>query len=250
MEIIALISGKGGVGKSTLAANLSVGLHQRGKSVLLLDLDPQNAQRLHMGLDPGEIAGLAREGLRRSSVFESPFGPRFVPFGRLRESELEEFEAFLRAHPQWVAHSLELLREDAYDYVVIDTPPGPTVYLQQALQATHRALIVLAADAASFATIPKIQALVHAYTQERKDFVGAHLVLNQMPQGSRLGHQVRTSLMTEYAPQLCPITVHRDAAVAQALAFERPVLQYEANCPASVALQSLADWVIDSSDPQ
>lgn len=248
MEIIALISGKGGVGKSTLAANLAVGLQQRGKSVLLLDLDPQNAQRLHMGLDPDEIAGLAREGVQNSSIFESPFGPKFIPFGRLRETELEEFEAFLRAHPKWLSRSLEAMGSDGYDYAVIDTPPGPTVYLLQAMQAAHRALIVLAADAASFATIPKILQLVHTYTEERGDFHGAHLLLNQMPKGSKLGHQVRTALQAEYGAMLSPVTVLKDSAVAQALAFERPVLQYEVNSPASVALQSLADWVIDSSE--
>jgi MinD-like ATPase involved in chromosome partitioning or flagellar assembly len=36
--------------------------------------------------------------------------------------------------------------------------------------------------------------------------------------------------------------------VAQALAFERPVLQYEPNCPASQDIQSVADWLIDSGD--
>lgn len=247
MEILALISGKGGVGKSTLAANLAVGLHQRGKSTLLIDLDPQNAQRLHMGLDPDEIAGLTREGIRSTSIFESPFGPSFIPFGRLRESELEEFEAFLRQHPQWTAQSLLALQKGGYDYVVIDTPPGPTVYLQQALHAAHLALVVVAADAASFATIPKIQQLVALHTQGRADFAGAQIVLNQMPLNSRLAHQVRTALLAEYAQHLCPITIHRDTAVAQALAFERPVLQYEVNCPASTALQSLADWVIDTT---
>lgn len=248
MEIIALISGKGGVGKSTLAANLAVGLHQRGKSTLLIDLDPQNAQRLHMGLDPDEIAGLAREGIRSTSIFESPFGPNFIPFGRLREPELEAFEEFLRQHPLWTAQSLAALSENAYHYVVIDTPPGPTAYLQQALHAAHQALVVVAADAASFATIPKIQQLVQLHVQGRDEFVGANIVLNQMPLNSRLAHQVRNALLAEYAQQLCPITIHRDAAVAQALAFERPVLQYEMNCPASVELQSLADWIIDCTN--
>lgn len=247
MEILALISGKGGVGKSTLAANLAVGLHQRGKSTLLIDLDPQNAQRLHMGLDPEEIAGLTREGIRTASIFESPFGPSFIPFGRLREAELEEFEEFLRQHPQWTAQSLDALQDNGFDYVVIDTPPGPTVYLQQALRAAHLALVVVAADAASFATIPKIQQLVQLHTEGRGDFAGAKIVLNQMPLQSRLAHQVRTALLDEYAQCLCPVTIHRDPAVAQALAFERPVLQYELNCAASVALQSLADWVIDST---
>ena len=91
MEIVAFISGKGGVGKSTLTANVAVGLSMRGKRVLVIDLDPQNIQRLHMGLDPDEIAGLSREGISDDVVFDSPFGVRFIPFGRLQDSELVEF---------------------------------------------------------------------------------------------------------------------------------------------------------------
>ena len=48
MQVIAFISGKGGVGKTTLAVNVAVALAQRKKRVLLIDLDPQNAQRLHL----------------------------------------------------------------------------------------------------------------------------------------------------------------------------------------------------------
>ncbi|MEI7537803.1 MAG: AAA family ATPase, partial [Comamonadaceae bacterium] len=57
MQVIAFISGKGGVGKTTLAANVAIALAQEGKRVLLIDLDVQNALRLHLGMDPLDIAG-------------------------------------------------------------------------------------------------------------------------------------------------------------------------------------------------
>lgn len=247
MQVLAFISGKGGVGKTTLAANIAVALAQRKKRVLLIDLDPQNALRLHLGMDPEEIAGLIREGIAPASVFESPFGVEFIPFGRVAESELEEFEAHLKQHPDWLAASVASLREVGFDFVILDTPPGPSVYLQQAMQAAQRALLVILADAASYASVARTFSLVDQYTVGRQAFQGLSVVLNQMPTQGKLGHQVRTALFAEYAHSMVPVAVHRDARVAQALAYERPVLQYEPGCKASLDIQYVADWLIDSS---
>ncbi len=248
MQIIAFISGKGGVGKTTLAANIAVALAQRRKKVLLIDLDPQNAQRFHLSMDPDEIAGLVREGIASTSVFDSPFNVSFIPFGRVTEAELEDFEAQLKLNPQWVADGVRSLGQYVYDFVVLDTPPGPSVYLQQALTAAHRALVVLLADAASFATIEKISSLVEEHTAGRDDFQGMHFLINQMPINSKLGHQVRSALYANYASQLVPASIHRDSRVSQALAFERPVLQYEPGCKASLDIQYVADWIINSTE--
>jgi cellulose synthase operon protein YhjQ len=246
MQIIAFISSKGGVGKTTLAANIAVALAQRKKRVLLIDLDPQNAQRLHLGMDPDEIAGLIREGITPTSIFDSPFGPKFIPFGRVSEAELEDFEAELKQHPSWVSHGIDSFAASSFDFIILDTPPGPTVYLQQALQTAHKALVVVLADAASYATLPKITALVEQYTGGRSDFGGMSMLINQMPTHSKLGHQVRSALYANYANQLVPVAIHKDTRVSQALAFERPVLQYEPGCKASLDIQSVADWLIDS----
>jgi cellulose biosynthesis protein BcsQ len=50
MPLLCLASPKGGVGKTTLAANLACGLAGLGARVVALDLDPQNALRLHFGV--------------------------------------------------------------------------------------------------------------------------------------------------------------------------------------------------------
>lgn len=249
MKTIAFLSGKGGVGKTTLAANIAVALAQRKKHVALIDLDPQNAQRLHLGMDPGEIAGLVREGISPGSLFDSPFGIKFIPFGRVTGSELDDFEAQLKQNRRWVANGIESLVKGCFDYVILDTPPGPSVYLQQALMAAQRAMVVMLADAASYLTLPKIESLIQEYTAQRPDFEGVSILINQMPTNSKLGHQVRSALYANYSKNLVPIAVYKDARVAQALAFERPVLQYEPGCKASLNIQNVADWLIDSTDP-
>lgn len=248
MQVIAFISGKGGVGKTTLAVNVAVALAQRKKRVVLIDLDPQNAQRLHLGMDPDEIAGLSREGIAPGSMFDSPFEVKFIPFGRVSEGELMDFESEMKKHPSWVSDGINSLKPDAFDFVLIDTPPGPSVYLKQAILAAHRAFIVVLADAASYASIPKIQSIVNEYTNGQPGFLGLNILINQMPTTGKLAHQVRTAIFADYGDHVVPVAVHKDARVAQALAFERPVLQYEPGCKASLDIQYVADWLLDSTE--
>lgn len=245
MAVIAFVSGKGGVGKTSLTAATAVALAQRGKRVLAIDLDPQNALRLHLGMDPGDTAGWTREGFGKSAIFESAGGVSFLPFGALLESELEELEAILQAEPRWLAERLAgAVRQGRFDYVLLDTPPGPTAFLQQALQAAHRALVVVLADAASLTTLPMFFPLIDEFSAGSEDFQGSHILINQLQHQGRLGHQVRAAIHEHFPGRVAPVSVHRDAAVAEALAFERTVLDYEPGAEASLDLQHLADWLL------
>lgn len=245
MKIVACVSGKGGVGKSTLTVNLAAGLVARDQRVLVVDLDPQNAARIHLGLDPQDVAGLAREGLHADVIFESPYGIHFVPFGQMREDELERFESYLRAHPDWLRDSLAGLDPDSYDFVLVDTPPGATLYLQQVLRAADQLLVVVLADAASLATLPRMTRLIEQQSIARHAPLPFHIVLNQSRPGSKLGHQVRKTLAKQYADVLVPVAIPSDPSVAQAMAFERPVLNHEAQSAGSLSFQGVADWLLD-----
>ena len=64
MKVVAIVSAKGGVGKTTLTANLATALSRSiAAPVLAVDLDPQNALGLHLGMSPHELRGLSRSTL-------------------------------------------------------------------------------------------------------------------------------------------------------------------------------------------
>jgi cellulose synthase operon protein YhjQ len=245
-KTVAFISGKGGVGKSTVCANLAIALAKRNKKLLVIDFDPQNSQRLHLGLGSDEIAGLVREGVGVTSFFDSPFGVQFIPFGRASDEDVEEFRVDLLQNQHWLDDRLAALEPCGFDFIFVDTPPGASVYLAQALAAANKAILILLPDAASFVTLPKMTALIDHHTNGRSDFFGVSRLINQMPTESRLGHQVRQALFAETGVDTVPLVIHKDATVAQSLAFERPLLEYQPGSMASLDFQYLADWFLDT----
>ncbi len=122
-NIIAVSSGKGGVGKSTIAANLAVALAQDGYSVGLLDADifgPSVPKMFH--LEHEQIFAVEKEG-RQLIVPAEKYGVRILSIG---------FFVNPTTATLWrggmASNALKQLIADAdwgnLDYLILDTPPG------------------------------------------------------------------------------------------------------------------------------
>lgn len=231
IRILAVVSAKGGVGKSTLAANLAAALQRAGRPVLALDLDPQNALHHHF-LSADEQQALGQRGIAhfdhdwREQGMSSAEGVFVLPHGLVEESQRRDFEAQLHNDPQWLARRLSDLQLAEGALVIIDTPPGPSIYLQQALSVANLALVVSLADAASYTALPMIDGLIKTHTAGRKSFVGTSYLINQVDNSRQLSRDI-TQIMQGLLGQQVVGTVHRDQSITEALAYNRNVLDYD-----------------------
>jgi chromosome partitioning protein len=247
VKIVAVVSAKGGVGKTSLTANLASALALSGERVWAVDLDPQNALRLHFGMPPDAISGVARATLGDDAwenvVYAGVGGVSVLPYGALNETDRRVFEQQLDAHAEWLAEHLASLGIAENDIVVVDTPPGPSVYLRQALSTAQFALAVVLADAASYATIPMMENLLGTYCGNRQDFVGVAYVINQVDQARLLGRDVVKVLRATLGERLFPGVIHLDQAVSEALAYDTTTLHYDALSQATQDFKACAAWV-------
>lgn len=249
MKILAIVSAKGGVGKTTLTANLGATL-ARNSRVVCIDLDPQNALRLHLAVAMDELDGVSRctlEGRAWSTaLFQSPGSPAVLPYGGLNESDRDAFEVHLSEHPDWLANGLEALKLGENDYLVIDTPPGPSLYLQQALRVAGFVLVVLHADAASFATVPAIEGLINRYCADRGDFQGSAYVLNNVNTNQTLSRDIVEILRGKLGDRMVPTVIHQDEAVRESLASDQLLADYDPHCEATFDISACANWISDA----
>ncbi|MDA7415671.1 cellulose biosynthesis protein BcsQ [Xenophilus arseniciresistens] len=242
MQVLPVISAKGGVGKTTVAANLSTTLAELGRRVLAIDLDPQSALRLHLAPEPASQRGglasvMRRERNWRDAMVHGRQGVLLLPFGDLDDDGLISLEQHLAGHPNWLGELLASFSLPDDTLVIVDTPPGPSVYLQQVLRLSRINIVPLLADAGSVAAAPLLEQRVARYCVPRADFIGNAYVLNQTDPGRRLNHDVQKLLRQKLGDEVLG-TVHLDPAVSEALASALPVRQY---APWSQSAQDFAD---------
>lgn len=246
MVVISVVSAKGGVGKTTVSACLALGLAD-SHDVLAVDLDPQNALRLHLGVSASEIDGACRATLEerswKTAVYRAGAGrPDVLPYGNINETDRDALEVHLSGHPDWLVGGLRQLGLGSKSVVVIDTPPGPSLYQQQALRAAHFTLVVIHADAASYATISSMESVLNRYCVGRKDFAGSAYLLNSVSSGSALSRDVVRVVRSDLGDRVIPVVVHQDESVREAMAFDQPVLVYAPHSEATGDLRQVIRW--------
>ena len=241
------MSPKGGVGKTTLTANLAstlAGLQTSSQRVLAIDLDPQNALRFHHRIHFSDKRGLVPAALNgtplEQALYQGPYRVDCLPYGATTESQRQSFEAELARKPTWLRDALDGLNRQT---VLVDTPPGPTIYMRQALAAADLVLVVLLADAASFATLEAMRRYVDDYCPPDQPRPPMNYVVNQVDSTKMLNRDVVVVLRSSLRNRAQLWSVHYDTAVEEARACHQPVSVYNPRSTAAQDLGGLAQWL-------
>ena len=231
---LAVVSGKGGVGKSVIALNLAVALARRGDSVCLVDASPSIG---HLELLCGQngywnLAHVAA-GSRclEDVVLAGPHGMHIVSGASCLLSETD-------SHAELIRDLAKLERE--HDWLIIDTAGGEPRRASPFASAADRVLIVTTPEptsiAEAYATLkglsategPLASALVNRADSEQQ----ALQILE------RLRHAARSFLRTDLDRAGF---VPNDPAVWQSVSARCPLVDIEPVCPAQQALEGLAE---------
>jgi chromosome partitioning protein len=148
--IITITNNKGGVGKSTTAQTLSIGLAQKGKKVLLIDLDPQcnTSNTFKVNQAPNNIYNVLKN---ECNISDAIYTNKIIDLisSSLNLSNLEN-EFNINQEYQFIKHKMLKMQLDKikndYDYIIIDTAPNLSLMTTNAIYSSDYVLIPMLAD--------------------------------------------------------------------------------------------------------
>jgi chromosome partitioning protein len=239
MKVLALANQKGGVGKTFLVFHLAHFLAEKGRRVLVVDLDPQGNLSLcfRLGGAPGEGCGVCGvfEGERLSAV-EVREGILLVT----SDIRLARYEASAGGVGVYfkLKKALEAFcREEAVDFVLIDCPPSLGLFSLSAFVAARKVVVPMRSEVFSVSGLGDLLNVVAEVRENiNPDLEVAGIVLNAVQERTRVARETLEALREGTSLPLLalvPLSVKAEEAVREG----RPVWRKSPEAPISRALR-------------
>ena len=225
--VIAVANQKGGVGKTTVVANLGMVLRQQKYRVLLIDLDPQACLSLSFGIEA------ATNGIGAALTGRTPIegcisqtgteGTDLIP----ADEVLSLTEGALSQLPdpqQRLARTLEALVPN-YDFVLLDCPPTVGLLTSNALVAADHLIVPICSEYLALRGLRRILGLFKAVRERWKPGLNLLGILVAIyDRRSKMSEQILQILRERFGSQLFRTVIRQSAWAKRAPAHEQPII--------------------------
>ena len=247
--ITVITSGKGGVGKTTTAINLSATLAEAGQKVLAVDFDPQGNETSGLGLE--------KENLEQT-VYELLIGDC-----KLSDCLVKEVQPNLDVIPSNVnlaGAEIELLEMDDkekilrgflrrikknYDFIIIDCPPSLSLLTINALVAADTVLVPIQCEYYALEGLNQVMKtiqLVKKGLNPKLEMEG--VVFTMYDSRTNLSNEVVQSVRESLNENIYNTMIHRNVRLAEAPSYGMPITLYDTRSVGAEDYRMLAAEVI------
>lgn len=242
-HLIAITLRKGGSGKTTTAINLATVLHQHGKKVLLVDLDPQANATISVGIDPLSLEKhinllfVDYNVQPQEVITTTSFGLALLP----SHPDLADTEAGMHATQIGLLKGIMEPLGPLFDWIVIDTPPSESYLTVNALAAADEVVIPLQTH---YLAMRGLQEVLDEIDQVRRGLNSKLKVAGILPTmvntRTNIAKVVLESVKNQYGALVYPFQVDFSIKHTEASLAGLPIVLYDPQHQGSHAYEQLA----------
>lgn len=250
-RVIGIVNQKGGVGKTTTAINLSACLAEKGKKVLMIDLDPQGNATSGFGLERDKI---------ENTVYELLISDELTIKDCLQKDVLENIDILpsnvnlsgaeieligIKRKEFILKKKLEPVRDD-YNFIIIDCPPSLNMLTVNALTTADSVLVPIQCE---YYALEGLSLLLHTISLVKKRLNASleveGVVFTMYDSRTNLSLQVVENVKDNLKQNVYKTIIPRNVRLAEAPSHGLPINKYDPKSAGAEGYRSLAQEVID-----
>jgi len=246
MRKLAVTNQKGGSGKTTTAVNLSAALGEKGRKVLLIDLDPQSSATAWLGVkDAGRgLFDIFANNERITNIVRNTEAPGV---------QLVPASAWLVGTEKALAGEVggetilkrELANISGFDYAIIDCPPSLGILTINALAAAEELIIPVEAHVLALAGLAQLLQTVDKVKERLNTQLQiAGILACRVDARTRHSQEIVDQLRSRFGPQIYKTVIRENIRLAEAPSFGQDILRYDPKSNGAEDYRNLANKVI------
>lgn len=250
VRIIAVTNQKGGVGKTTTAINLAACLAEEGKTVLIVDADPQGNSTSGLGLEKNNLEATLYDMVLGETTIEETMTNTCMDNLKIIPSNMDlagaEIELIGREKREYILkEQLEKIKND-FDFVIIDCPPSLNLITINALTSADTVLVPIQCE---YFALEGLEQLLHTIglvkqrlnTQLELEGV----VFTMYDARTNLSLEVVEEVKGSLGANVYRTIIPRNVRLGEAPSHGLPIIMYDSKSKGAESYRLLAEEVIE-----